>query len=297
MGFVSVANVEHMNRKAFIEALFDIDDLVAWGKTDAYCRYPKSPWPEMLHTTDLKFCINPLNGPRKTENVTQINSLLFEMDKDSNGNIIPFDEQVRLFKESGLPWTTMVWSGTKSVHCIVRLEQPIPERLYKLVWETIRGVLVKKGCSIDPKTNLVPQLSRMPGSYRDGKLQRLIGVRSRVSLSELGQWFKDNGVSIKKPAPPKPFRPVPSEKSNIDKFKIAKSWTQKKHGYYSTTWTTGGWVWLVHFGINLRKLDCNLDQALGLAYIEWGRTVETGMGPKDIKDPITKGWHWIENKK
>ena len=286
-----------MTRKQFIETLFDVEDLVAWGDNDAYCSQPKSPWPEMIHTTAVKFCINPLKGKRCGDNVTHIVSLLFEMDKDSSGNFIPKDTQIALFKSSGLPYSTMTWSGTKSVHVIVRLDKPVPEKLFRPLWLAISRVLTKKGCSIDPATMKIPQISRMPMSIRDNEnIQELLDVRSRVSLQELGQWLKINGERIEKPKPQKPFVPITTDKSNYEKFKIARKWSENKQ-VYSSAWTTGGHMWLFTLGINLRKLECDLDQGIQFAKQTWGNTCETGMGPEDIMIPITKGWHWIENKK
>lgn len=285
-----------MTRKDFIEALFDIDDLVAWGKNDAYCAYPKSPYPEMLHTDAVKFCINPLKGKRNGENVTHINSLLFEMDKDENGQIIPPKTQLCMFEDSGLPFTTMTWSGTKSMHVIVRLEKPVPEKWFRPLWQAIARVLVSKGLPIDPATMKIPQLSRLPLSYRNGKLQRLIRVNERVKYLDLINWLKENNETIVMPKPSKPFVPIASDKSNLDKWRIARKWTENKHGIYSSYWTTGGWVWFVNFGINLRKLECDLQQGISMSQIEWGQTIETGMGHRDITEPITKGWNWLNNK-
>lgn len=286
-----------MNRRLFLETLFDPDDLVAWGDKDAYCSRPKSPWPDMIFTKDVKFCINPLKEKRNEENVTQINCMLFEMDKDPNDNIIPKDTQVSLFQSSGLPYSTMTWSGTKSVHVIVRLTTPIPKPLFKPLWQACYNVLTRNGCSLDTRTNLVPQLSRIPGSIRheSGDEQELLEVRSRVTLQELGQWLKANGETVSKPKPPKPFEPIRTDKSNLDKFKIARRWSERK-SIYTPSWTTGGHVWFFNLGVNLRKLDCDLQQGVSFAKVEWGETCETGTGREDIMIPISKGWYWVDKK-
>jgi hypothetical protein len=43
-------------------------------------------------------------------------------------------------------------------------------------------------------------------------------------------------------------------------------------------------------------LECDLQQAIQFAKIEWGETCKTGTGPEDIAIPITKGWYWIDKK-
>jgi hypothetical protein len=126
-------------------------------------------------------------------------------------------------------------------------------------------------------------------------VQELLEVKSRITLQELGQWLKINGETVTKPKPIKPFVPISTDKSNLDKFKIARKWSERKQ-IYSPTWTTGGHIWFFGLGVNLRKLDCDLDQAISFAKVEWGETCVTGMGPEDIKIPIEKGWHWVDKK-
>jgi hypothetical protein len=280
-----------MTRKDFIEALFDIDDLVAWGKNDAYCAYPKSPWPEMLHTDAVKFCINPLKGKRNGKNVTHINCLLFEMDKEpTTGRIIPPKEQLCMWEDSGLPFTTMTWSGTKSMHVIVRLEKPVPEKWFRPLWQAIYRVLIKKGMPIDDATMKIPQISRLPLSYRSGKLQRLIRVNERVKYLDLINWLKLNGETIIAPKPVKPFVPTNIDEPVTHRFERAIKWTkQSQKSEYSSYWKTGGDNWLFVLGCNLSKLGVSLDQAISLVTMKWGTTYETSAGTRDISIPISKG--------
>jgi len=301
-----------MNRRQFLEVLFDADHISTCGKNDIGATYPTPVFPDLISAPGVKFSINPIINWRDTKNVLEagLYSMLFEMDKDPNGQLIPRATQIALFESSGIPYSTMMWSGTKSVHVIVRMEKPIPEKLFVPLWLAIQRVLTKHGCSIDPATMKIPQISRMPESMRrvdikddEGLVighemvkQDLIDVRRRVSLQELGQWLKANGERVSKPKPPKPFQPISTDKSNLDKFRIARKWSERK-AVYSPTWTTGGHMWFFSLGVSLRKLECDLTQAITMAKIEWGATCETGTGPEDISIPITKGWHWIENQK
>jgi len=301
-----------MNRRQFLEVLFDADHISTCGWNDASATKPKPVFPDLISDRGVKFSINPIIDNRDTPNVVRagLYSMLFEMDKTPEGKLIPMATQIALFEASGLPYSTMTWSGTKSVHVIVRMERPIPEDLFNPLWEAIARVLTAKGCSIDPATKKKPQISRMPDSIRrdpikdetgqtigwtEGVRQDLIAVRRRISRSELGQWLKANGERVSRPKPPKPFKPVSTDKSNLDKFRIARKWSERK-AVYSPTWTTGGHMWFFSLGVNLRKLECHLEQAITMAKLEWGATCETGTGPEDISIPITKGWHWIENQ-
>lgn len=290
-----------MTRKQFIETLFDVEDLVAWGDNDAYCSHPKSPWPEMIHTTAVKFCINPLKGKRCGDNVTHIVSLLFEMDKDSNSNFIPKDTQIALFKSSGLPYSTMTWSGTKSVHVIVRLDKPVPEKLFRPLWQAICRVLTNKGCSIDPATMKIPQISRMPMSIRDNEnIQELLDVRSRVSLQELGQWLKLNGEHIEKPKPK--LEPIKyyteTNYSALTKWKFAYKSCAKFNGEYKSYASSGNHMWLFEFGKQCLKQDLDIDSACALSKQNWGDTYNTSAdGPQSIEKPIIAGYKWKQNNK
>jgi len=288
-----------MTRKEFIEALFDIDDLVAWGKNDAYCAYPKSPYPEMLHTDAVKFCINPLNGKRNSKNVTHINCLLFEMDKDINGRIIPPKEQLCMFEASGLPYTTMTWSGTKSMHVIVRLEKPVPEKWFRPLWQAISRVLVSKGLPIDPATMKIPQISRLPLSYRSGKLQRLIKVNERVSYIDLVDWLKSNGETIIKPKPKtKPIKYYSdSTYSDKSKWNFAYKSCSKFNGEYKSYASTGNHMWLFEFGKQCLRVELDIEQACTISKQNWGDTYNTSAnGPQPIEIPIKAGYNWKQNK-
>lgn len=288
-----------MTRKEFIEALFDIDDLVAWGKNDAYCAYPKSPYPEMLHTDAVKFCINPLNGKRNSKNVTHINCLLFEMDKDINGRIIPPKEQLCMFEASGLPYTTMTWSGTKSMHVIVRLEKPVPEKWFRPLWQAISRVLVSKGLPIDPATMKIPQISRLPLSYRSGKLQRLIKVNERVSYIDLVDWLKSNGETIIKPKlKTKPIKYYSdSTYSDKSKWNFAYKSCSKFNGEYKSYASTGNHMWLFEFGKQCLRVELDIEQACTISKQNWGDTYNTSAnGPQPIEIPIKAGYNWKQNK-
>lgn len=285
-----------MTRKNFIECLFDIDDRVAWGKDDAHAYYAKSPWPDMLITNAVKFCINPLDKIRNAQNVTNIYAMLFEMDKDNNNKVIPKEKQIQMFNESGLPYSTMVWSGDKSIHCIVRLTKPIPEEWFRPLWKAIADVLVDKGLFIDRATMKIPQLSRLPNSVRDnGEVQDLIEVRRRIEPTELTDWIKANGGKLVKPKPPKQFVMINPNIDTTSKFNLARKWSEKK-GLYNSTWTTGGHMWLFQFGANAHKVGLNAATAVSLAIIEWGSQYQTSAaGKQDISIPIIKGWNYAHN--
>ena len=57
------------------------------------------------------------NKPRRADlNCTSLKNLMFEIDG------IPLDDQLELLFRSGIPWTAIVFSGNKSYHAILSLE-------------------------------------------------------------------------------------------------------------------------------------------------------------------------------
>jgi len=290
-------------RLQFLEVLFDDGDHVAFGMDDRSACKPIDPIPNFFYTDAVKFCINPCKGWRDTEHVTSINALLFEMDKDSDGNTIPREKQIELFKASGLPYSTMTWSGTKSVHCIVRFTEPIKDPSWQRIWwQAIYDVLTMKGLDLDRATKLVPQLSRTPGSIRieTGEEQELIHINRRVSQSEVLQWLQEHGRELKEPTPVKPNNYVTGANDHVQdtsKWKLALKMSEKKNGVYKSYATTGNHMWLLDYGIKCWIVDLSLEASIGLARAEWGNYYHTtANGKVDIEAPIKAGWEFAKNK-
>lgn len=299
-------------REEFLKVLFDRDDNVAWGKDDQDACRPEYPYPMFLHTEAVKFCINPLSTWRDGKHTTAINSLLFEMDKDPDENIIPIKKQVRLFENSKLPYTTMVYSGGKSIHVIVRLTEPLDEKMFRPTWLAISKALTNAGCFIDPATMKIPQLSRVPNSIReDGTLfnddyevvgkgpvkQQLIFIKERVSLLELTRWLNENDVTIKVPVPREKSLYIPNANDRVedkDKFKHAYNMYKSRYGNYDSSVTTGNWNNSFNIGILCYKVDLNLSAAIGLCNTKLGYTFKSKGKDIQTEDAITKGYEWAD---
>ena len=105
------------NREDFVDALFDSNETTGFGDGMDQCCYPKSTSEFKIDTESEVFSVNPFNDWRKGTNM-KITSLLFEVDEK-----IETKEQIKLFLSSGLPFTTMTYSGGKSIHVIIRFIQ------------------------------------------------------------------------------------------------------------------------------------------------------------------------------
>jgi hypothetical protein len=151
---------------------------------------------------DLQYiCINPLKERRLDENVTAYRNFLFENDTG-----LTKAQQARLIKDSGLPYSALVWSGNKSIHVIVSLETPLSNRgEYDFVWLWIYNILCSKvppENTYDNKTKNPSRFSRAPGGTNvklddDGNeihrgSQDLILVKGRVLDDAMNDWLMAN---------------------------------------------------------------------------------------------------------
>ena len=293
-------------RKEFLEVLFDSDDYVAFGKNDMAASKAIYPIPEWYTTNAMKFCINPLgrNQRRNGENIgDNIYSFLFEMDKDENNQIIPAKEQIRMFVNSGIPYTTMVYSGSKSIHLIVRFTEPITQKWFRSWWEAMNRVLVSKGLPIDPATMKIPQLSRVPNSMRDVDgdkvCQKLININKRIEQSEMLEWLEANGEEVLEPyvPPVREYNPdLNAEVSDEEKFKAAYNMFKKTHGEYEPSAESGNWMNLFNFGVGLYKVDLTLNASIALVNIALGTEAKGSSGSFYTELAIEKGWKDAERK-
>jgi len=284
------------DRAKFVEVLFNPHEKIAFGKDNSYANKPRSHQ-EFIDSVDAeKFCINPVWDRRLTESVSKT-SLLFECDDEN----LTIDEQERLFLESGLPFSTMVSSGSKSIHVILRFTMYFQDKQWsESWWYAIARVLEKKGIIADRRARLVTQLSRVPGTIRSntGKEQTLITIRERVSHSEVLEWLQKN-----EEYPIKPKEVVIVDRTDINrdlsmsqKWKIANNWTEKKNRPYIGSAKSGNWNWLFAFGVNSYNLGLSLDGSIGLSQIEFGMTTQGSGGPFPISDAITAGFKWAQKQ-
>lgn len=167
--------------------------------------------PEYINETDIVLmAMNPIKGFRRDENVTAYRSFLVEVDDG------PLAEQMEYIKGSGLPYSMCTFSGNKSLHFGIVLEQDLPsEDIWRDIAEWILNILDKA----DPQTKNPTRSIRFPGNMRpNGKkqLQKLLEIRGRVKYTELAKWLQKhpekNPAEIRKHQPtsiPKSVNGIP----------------------------------------------------------------------------------------
>jgi hypothetical protein len=154
-----------------LRLLFDPDDNVCY-KPDVYTR---SEGPAAF------FCINPLRDPAgkvSLENIACYRNILIEFDRST------LAQQAKKYEERyRLPYTTKTFSGSKSLHYIISLEEPVTLAEYQLLNVVLHAVLV----TCDTSTKNPNRLSRTAGQVRKdkNKEQTLLGTGERIAYKKL----------------------------------------------------------------------------------------------------------------
>jgi len=147
------------------------------------------------------FVINPLHptidvegksatGRRADANVMAYRNILVEMDK------VPLNKQHELIKTLGMPYSTRLFSGGKSEHFIISLQESLnskPEyvELAQRIYTALGGEDV-----IDDGNSNPSRFSRFPNATNEktGNLQKLLEVKHRVPNLAVENWLQSLGV-------------------------------------------------------------------------------------------------------
>ena len=217
----------------FYNVLFNEDEHTCFGMTP----YDNTSYEikEGLFDRARYFTINPLvkGRTRAGSNVKRHRNFLFEMDD----NTIP--EQIKLIKDSKLPFSTLVYSGSKSVHSIVSLAFDIDRIQYDAMWLAINAALKKNGIVADKACKDPARFSRCPNAIRDnGKEQKLLATKSRLTQHEIESWLQNNGIDWNDYLPKQEYNTTENTVSSADD-QIKIDWIDK---YYmkDDEYTEGG---------------------------------------------------------
>lgn len=139
---------------------------------------------------------NPLDGKGvKNENVTDYRYALVESDS------IPVERQNAIIRELELPVATLVYSGGKSIHAVVKVEAATMEEYRKRV-NYLYDVCKKNGLEVDTQNRNAARLSRMPGVVRNGKKQFLMATNiGKNSWAEWEEWIEGVNDDLPDPEP------------------------------------------------------------------------------------------------
>lgn len=187
--------------KAFFRLLFDPEESTSFA---VHVRGTKVV-PVDAHLEASKwanfFCINPLHPtadldpyedyhsadkPRRCDkNVIAYRNILVECDNSS------IEEQLELIKSSGMPYSSAVYSGGKSIHFIISLTTPVEtEESYRELVTRVHTALGGRKV-VDTSTKNPSRFSRFPNAKRadTNKKQELLSIKSRVNNNDLNEWI------------------------------------------------------------------------------------------------------------
>lgn len=137
--------------------------------------------PRFCNFSDIVLvAMNPVKGPRKDENVTAFRTFMVELDEGDLG------EQFEYVKGKGLPYSACVFSGGKSLHYAITLDQDLPT--YK-IWRFYAEWILKVMERADQQTKNPTRSIRMAGNMRDGAEMKMVDFKGPIALDDLKNWL------------------------------------------------------------------------------------------------------------
>lgn len=126
--------------------------------------------------------------PRRADhNVVCYRNILVEMDN------MPVSEQLDFINDLGMPYSVATFSGSKSIHFIISLEEAlVSEQEYRHLAERVHKALGGKDV-VDTACKNPSRFSRFPGSARvdkNNERQTLLALRARVPNQTLLSWIE-----------------------------------------------------------------------------------------------------------
>lgn len=133
------------------------------------------------------YTLNALKPGSKRCDANVIEYLNFMLEFDE-GTI---QEQLDFIKGAGIPYTALVYSGKKSVHVIISLEEPVytekplnsPGNIEVMPIETYKNIHRRmiRAFKADPANINPANFTRMPFTVRNGQLQSLLELKEPIS--------------------------------------------------------------------------------------------------------------------
>lgn len=125
---------------------------------------------------------NPMDGKGvKNENVAQFRYALVESDN------MDLEKQNAIVRELELPIATLVYSGSKSIHAVVRIEATNKEEYKKRV-DYLYKICKKNGLNVDEQNKNPSRLSRLPGFMRGDQKQFIIDTN--IGKTSWDEWYQ-----------------------------------------------------------------------------------------------------------
>ena len=225
-------------------------------------------------------CLNPLKDTRKDENVSAYRSFLVEVDD------LSLKEQKEYIEKLEMPYSCCVYSGNKSLHYGIVLDQDLPtEQIYRYLAQWILNIvsLADKNCK-NPSRSI-----RFPNNARPDtcKIQHLIELKQRISLEGLYHWL----TKYPNHRPIVESRPTPA--ATGEKWPLP-SWVQQKleNGINNLSGRNVQW-----FGIGCEFAKAGYTPEETLHYLEQYFQEDYDFKYREFSLAVNQGFKQIAKKK
>lgn len=132
----------------------------------------------------LLVALNPIHGQRNDANCKSFRNFLIELDSG------PLGQQLEYAKAIGLPYSAVVFSGSKSLHFLVSLDQDVPT---EDSWRHLSEWSLRIATMADQNTKNPSRSIRVPGAQRpEAKMQQLVEFKGPTSMKEFAAWLNNH---------------------------------------------------------------------------------------------------------
>jgi len=203
------------------------------------------------------YCINPIDHetdnchvegeefkPRaKICNVTSYRNFAIEFDDDS------IEEQSKKIKLAKPPVSAIIFSGSRSLHTPIALEEEVTFEEYSAIYEAIKQTLLKHDLKLDKQCKNANRLTRAPYQKRheSGVEQKLISLKGRIPNQVLFDWFEANDINWKdyiyKPKNTTHVYEGAGDADDTERWLAAVSGCKHFHGTYESAEQWQPWVY------------------------------------------------------
>lgn len=135
-----------------------------------------------VHSDKLTMvALNPIRGFRQDINCTAFRNFLVELDYGTS------EEQLEYIERLKLPYSAIIFSGGKSLHCLISLDQDLPN---EKVWRDLSEWSLAIMSLADDKTKNPSRSIRVAGAIREtGNEQSLVKYKGKTKLKDFIAWL------------------------------------------------------------------------------------------------------------
>jgi len=196
-----------------------VEKINEWREGKGYAPKTLEQSIEQCPTDTLQLvALNPVNGYRTDSNVYKYRSFMVEMDTGT-GTAEDLQSQATHIKNYDLPFSACIFSGGKSLHYLITLDEDIET---EEEWRHLAEWILAAIPLADQMTKNPTRSIRVPGAYRTEKkkFQKLIKIGERISKDTLMAWLRRFPGD-------EPKKYVREYRSDTPQFSLIKPWVLK----------------------------------------------------------------------